>query len=516
MGAYRLLFLLGEGGMGRVYLARSPGGRTVALKTVHAGMSDAPGFRARFAREVRACQAVSGPGTAPVVAADPDAAVPWLATAYVPGPSLAEAVHEHGPLDGPALWRLLGGLAEALTTVHKAGLVHRDLKPSNVLLALDGPRLIDFGIARAADDAGLTGTGLVIGSPGFMSPEQITGKEEVDERSDIFALGVLLAYAGRGRGPFGSGAGPELGYRVVHDEPDLSGLPGTFAEAVRGCLAKDPAQRSSLAELVAQARENITADPDWLPASLTSAVARRAAWVLDLEARQEFGPAPVLFGAQGVPAQVPVAAGGQAGPAGVRPGSAPQGHRPPGQWQQPPGSAKPVGAAWATRGLLGRPLLGFIALLPLLVMAGGRDTIDAQLRNPDPQLTPASPGWDDYQWALDTTWHFSLVGPLLVSAVTLHLLRRRLPSRSPMAVRRWTVASIVHWLLLALTVLVSAGWLRSVLWAVDAEHKSPELVLTLVLALPTLALLVPAALMVIVMACARAFRVRSRIPGSAV
>ncbi|WP_351233525.1 protein kinase [Streptomyces sp. NPDC002133] len=506
MGAYRLLFLLGEGGMGRVYLARSPGGRTVALKTVHAGMSNAPGFRARFAREVRACQAVSGPGTAPVVAADPQAAVPWLATAYVPGPSLAEAVHDHGPLDEPALWRLLCGLAEALTTVHRAGLVHRDLKPSNVLLAVDGPRLIDFGIARAADDAGLTGTGLVIGSPGFMSPEQITGKG-VDERSDIFALGVLLAYAGTGRNPFGSGAGPELGYRVVHDEPDLSRLPEAVAEAIRGCLVKDQDQRPSLAELVAKAREHMPAGADWLPAPLTSAVARQAAWVLDLEARQEFGPPPVPFGVQGVPAPAPAPVHGWAPP--------PQGHRPAVPWQ-PPRPARPVGAAWATRGLLGRPLLGLIALLPLLVMAGGRDTIDAQLRHPDAQLTPASPGWDDYQWALDTTWHFSLVGPLLVSAVTLHVLRRRLASRSPKAVRRWTVASIVHWTLLALTVLVSAGWLRSALWAVDAEHKSPELELTLGLALLPLALLVPAALTVIVMASVRAFRVRSRIPRSVV
>ncbi|MFC5805434.1 serine/threonine-protein kinase [Streptomyces formicae] len=533
MGAYRLLCRLGEGGMGRVYLARSSGGRAVALKTVHAGMSDTPGFRARFAREVRACQAVSGPGTAPVVAADPHAAVPWLATAYVPGPSLSEAVHEYGPLEEPALWRLLGDLGEALTTVHEAGLVHRDLKPSNVLLALDGPRLIDFGIARAADDAALTGTGLVVGSPGFMSPEQITGKE-VDARGDIFALGVLLTYAGTGRGPFGSGSGPELGYRVVHHEPELSRLPEDFAEAIRGCLAKDPAQRSSLAALVAQAREHAPGDGDWLPAPLTSAIARRAAWALDLESRQEFGPPPVPFGMPPTligPPPMPMPGGPSSAPTG--PASAPSGpravfgpHPPVGPlptpagpgpapvpvpWR-PPGPARPVGAAWASRGLLGRPLLGLFALIPLLVAAGGRETIEAQLHHPDAQLTPASPGWESYQWALDTTWHFTLIGPLLVSAVVLSVLRRGLPHRSATAVRGWAVASLVHWLLLAVTVLVSAHWLRSSMWAVDPDRTPPELGVALGVGLLPMVVLVPGALVVLVLAAVRAFRVRSRVP----
>ncbi|AVZ76756.1 hypothetical protein SLUN_35750 [Streptomyces lunaelactis] len=500
MGAFRLLFVLGEGGMGRVYLARSPGGRTVALKRVRAGMAGAAGFRARFAREVRACQSVSGRGTAPVVAAEPHAAVPWLATAYVPGPSLAEAVHEYGPLDGPTLWRLLGGLGEALTAVHRAGLVHRDLKPSNVLLALDGPRLIDFGIARAADDIGLTGTGLVVGSPGFMSPEQVAGKE-VDERSDVFALGVLLAYAATGRNPFGSAAGPELGYRLVHHEPDLTALPEAFAEAIRDCFAKDPAQRPSPAELVARAGAHAAAGPDWLPAPLTAAVARQAAWVLDLESRQEFGPPPTPFGSQPHPGQpVPQS---QLPPAPYQP-AAPQSRRP----------APPLtGIAWATRGPLGRPLLGLVALVPLFVMAAGRDAVDAQLRSPDPDLTPASPGWESYQWALDTTWHFSLIGPLLIAAVTLHVLRRRLAARSTAAVRRWAGTSVAYWLLLSLTVLVSAGWLRSALWAVDGSNKPPALELTLGFGLLPLALLVPVALVVIVLAVVRAFRFRQRIPG---
>ncbi|MBT2392045.1 serine/threonine protein kinase [Streptomyces sp. ISL-1] len=531
MGAFRLLFVLGEGGMGRVYLARSPGGRTVALKTVRAGMAGAAGFRARFAREVRACQSVSGRGTAPVVAAEPQAAVPWLATAYVPGPSLAEAVHEHGPLDVPTLWRLLGGLGEALTDVHRAGLVHRDLKPSNVLLALDGPRLIDFGIARAADDVGLTGTGLVVGSPGFMSPEQVEGKE-VDERSDVFALGVLLAYAATGRNPFGSAAGPELGYRVVHHEPDLTAVPTAFAEAIGDCFAKDPAQRPSLAELVARAGAHAAAGPDWLPAPLTASVARQTAWVLGLESRQEFGPPPTPFGARPTRhGEAPVSygrvpapgGGGQAAAAGRQRGGQhagqpiPQGQWSPVPYQLSPQSHRPAppltGTAWATHGPLGKPLLGLVALMPLLVMAMGRDAVDAQLRRPDPDLTPASPGWESYQWALDTTWHFSLITPLFITAITLHVLRRRLHARSTAAVRRWAGASAAYWLLLSLTVLVSAGWLRSALWAVDGSNKPPALEMTLGFGLLPLALLVPVALAVMVLAVVRAFRVRQRIPG---
>ncbi|MDT0344832.1 serine/threonine-protein kinase [Streptomyces litchfieldiae] len=199
VGGYRLLYRLGAGGMGQVYLARSDGGRFLALKVVHPGLASAPGFRERFAREIRASRAVSGDGTVPVVAADADAATPWLASAYVPGPSLAEAVHEYGPLPEPALWRLLSGLTRALDLVHTSGLVHRDLKPSNVLMSQDGPRLIDFGIARAMDDTGLTGTGLVVGSPGYMSPEQAEGAEATPA-GDIFALGALIAYAATGRG----------------------------------------------------------------------------------------------------------------------------------------------------------------------------------------------------------------------------------------------------------------------------------------------------------------------------
>ncbi|MER7177089.1 serine/threonine-protein kinase [Streptomyces mesophilus] len=291
VGPYRILMRLGEGGMGRVYLGRSPGGRTVAVKLVHAGLASAPGFRERFAREVHASRAVSGAGTAPVVAADPEADVPWLASAYIPGPSLSETVYRYGPLPEPALWRLLSGLAEALEVVHATGLVHRDLKPSNVLLSLDRPVLIDFGIARAADDSALTGTGLVVGSPGYMSPEQAEGKA-VTAAGDLFSLGAVLAFAATGNNPFGGGSGPELLYRIVHHEPDLTGAPDEFASVVRECLSRRPESRPSPSELTARAGARTEAGGDWLPAPVASAIARRGEVLLNLEA-EEITPGPV-------------------------------------------------------------------------------------------------------------------------------------------------------------------------------------------------------------------------------
>ncbi|NGO74631.1 protein kinase [Streptomyces sp. YC504] len=291
VGPYRILMRLGEGGMGRVYLGRSPGGRTVAVKLVHAPLASTPGFRERFAREVHASRAVSGAGTAPVVAADPEADVPWLASAYIPGPSLSETVYRYGPLPEPALWRLLAGLAEALEVVHATGLVHRDLKPSNVLLSLDRPVLIDFGIARAADDAALTGTGLVVGSPGYMSPEQAEG-QMVTAAGDLFALGAVLAFAATGNNPFGGGSGPELLYRIVHHEPDLTGAPEEFASVVRECLSRRPESRPSPSALKARAAARTEPGGDWLPAPVASAIARRGEVLLNLEA-EEIAPGSV-------------------------------------------------------------------------------------------------------------------------------------------------------------------------------------------------------------------------------
>jgi serine/threonine protein kinase len=248
IGEYRLRAQLGAGGMGRVYLGLSPAGRAVAIKVVHPELASDAGFLRRFTQEVAAARAVSGIYTAPVVASGLDQRPPWLATAFVPGPSLEQVVTEHGPLPEQALWPLLGGLVEALQAIHACGVVHRDLKPANVLLATDGPRVIDFGIARAADGTSLTAAGVVFGTPGYMSPEQAEGRGAGPE-SDVFALACVVAYGAAGIGPFGTGTAAAVLYRVVHSEPDLTGVPPRLREVLAACLAKDPAARPTLRAL---------------------------------------------------------------------------------------------------------------------------------------------------------------------------------------------------------------------------------------------------------------------------
>ncbi|MDV7221724.1 protein kinase domain-containing protein [Streptomyces prunicolor] len=249
IGGYALVDRLGSGGMGVVYLARSASGRQVAVKVVHAQYALDEEFRARFRQEIAAARRVSGAFTAPVVDADPDAEVPWMATLYVPGRTLAETVEKEGPLDGQALRMLALGLVEALRDIHQAGVVHRDLKPSNVLLAEDGPRVIDFGISRAADNQALTVTGRLIGTPPFMSPEQFAAPRDVTAASDVFSLGSLLVYAATGNRPF-DGASPYLtGYQVMYEQPRLDGVSEPLRSIAERCLDKNATARPQLAEL---------------------------------------------------------------------------------------------------------------------------------------------------------------------------------------------------------------------------------------------------------------------------
>jgi serine/threonine protein kinase len=266
IGPYRLVGQLGAGGMGRVFLGMSAGGRPVAVKIIRAELAADPEFRTRFRREVTAARRVNGLFTALVVDADVDAVVPWLATAFVPAPSLAETVTESGPLSPRAVLSLAAGLAEGLVAIHSVGVVHGDLKPSNVLLAEDGPRVIDFGISQAAGAAPVTPTGLVVGSPGFMSPEQALGRT-VGPLSDVFSLGAVLAFAATGERPFGSGSPVELLDRVVHGSPRLDAVPAEVRSLCRRCLARDPEQRPTAASLLAEMGD-VHFATGWLPESI--------------------------------------------------------------------------------------------------------------------------------------------------------------------------------------------------------------------------------------------------------
>jgi len=309
VGRYWLLGRLGVGGMGEVFLGRSPGGRLVAVKVVRSELAGQADFRRRFAREVAAARTVSGMFTAPVVDADPDAPVPWLATAYVPGLSLASTVTRHGPLPARSVLALAAGLAEGLGAIHAAGIVHRDLKPSNVLLAEDGPRIIDFGISQAAEASRLTGSGPVLGSPGFMSPEQARG-QRVGSPSDVFSLGALLTFAATGQGPFGAAPSATLLYRVVFASPDTTGLPAELRPLVERCLAKDPHQRPSTEQILTELNTDPPA-PGWLPEPITEAFPSHP--------RTEPGPvvptaADVLSGPPTTPSTAAPRAGAAPGP----------------------------------------------------------------------------------------------------------------------------------------------------------------------------------------------------------
>jgi hypothetical protein len=265
-GAYRLIAELGRGGMGRVLLGAAPDGRLVAVKQIRAALTEEDGFVTRFRREVAASRKVSGAYTAAVVDADVDGAQPWLASVFVPGPSLQDAVDTTGVLPADHALRLAAGLAAAVGEIHRAGLVHRDLKPSNVLLAADGVRVIDFGIARAVDGdvTSLTRSGWLIGSPGFMSPEQAEG-HELTGASDVFSLGSVLVMACTGQSPFAGPSTPRTLYNVVHAEPDLTALPPEVRRIAELCLAKEPADRPSPADLLTAIGQVTPSAVPWPP-----------------------------------------------------------------------------------------------------------------------------------------------------------------------------------------------------------------------------------------------------------
>lgn len=251
VGPYRLRARLGAGAMGRVFLGETRDKRRAAVKLLRAEFAASPEFRRRFSREAEAARRVNGARTVPVLDADPEAERPWLATAYVPGPTLQEYVGAVGVLRPRTVAALGAGLAEGLAAIHAGGLVHRDLKPGNVIVADHGPVIIDFGISRAVDASTLTATGTVLGTYGYMAPEQITA-DTATAAGDVFALGCVLAFAAVGKGPFDASTVPAVVHRVVGEAPELGGLAGELRALVEACLAKDPAARPGVNELIAR------------------------------------------------------------------------------------------------------------------------------------------------------------------------------------------------------------------------------------------------------------------------
>ncbi|MFF2405450.1 MDR family MFS transporter [Streptomyces sp. NPDC058092] len=380
IGPYRLIARLGAGGMGLVYLGRSEAGRTVAVKVVQAEHAQHPEFRKRFAREVAAARRVGGTWTAAVLDADTEAPVPWVATQYIPGPDLTTVVaKDFGPLPEHSVRTLANRLAVALQSVHAAGLIHRDLKPSNVLVTVDGPRVIDFGIARAMDslagDSLHTRTGMLIGSPGFMSPEQVRGLE-LTAASDVFCLGAVLVYAATGRLLFGAtetGLNAHL-FRIAEEEADLTGVPESLVDLVRECLHKDPAQRPTPADVAA--RTATDQDGEWLPGSMLAQLGRHAAKLLDFTPETRVAQSDPRIPAQAQhppqpqplpppPAYTPTTPDHRPAPPGFAPSAGPV----PGGLPMPPapaGAQVPHPRRWWG--------LGVAALAQLLVLIGSTTT----------------------------------------------------------------------------------------------------------------------------------------------
>lgn len=306
VGPYRLLGRLGRGGMGAVYLGRSRGGREVAVKVVSPELSADDQFRRRFEREVAAARRVGGFYTAAVVDADTGADRPWMATSYIPGPTLQAAVDAQGPLTVEAVRAIGAGLAEGLATIHGAGLVHRDLKPANIVVAADGPRVIDFGITRALDSASVTTSRAFLGTPAYMPPEQALG-DEVTTAGDVFSLGGVLAFAATGHSPFGNGRMEAMVYRLVHAEPNLAAVPPELRDLVAACLAKDPAARPGVDEVLEGLADGDASGRPWLTAPVAEMIAERNG-IVTADAVPSVPSVPSAGQATSVPLVEPVAA----------------------------------------------------------------------------------------------------------------------------------------------------------------------------------------------------------------
>ncbi|MEG3629319.1 bifunctional serine/threonine-protein kinase/ABC transporter substrate-binding protein [Streptomyces poriticola] len=386
VGPHRLLCRLGAGGMGVVYLGRTSGGALAAVKVVRAAHAGDAAFRARFRREVRAADRVRSPWVAPLLGAGTEERTPWLATAYVPGPSVAEAVESCGPLPRASAAVLGVRLAEALDAVHAAGLVHRDVKPGNVLLALDGPRLIDFGIAREPADTALTGTGTVVGSPGFLSPEQARGTgAEIGPPSDVFSLGCLLAFAVTGNRPFGDGSPAAVLVRTAYEEPDLTGVPASLVELLRACLDKDPEGRPDAAE-VGAALDGTPRTADWVPEAVVRLIAQRSAAALAIPAAQ-----PTELDAAGSGPRAP-ASGGTAPE--VSGGTAPEvsgtGSRVPGPGPEDGAVTLTAAGSGPLPGPSRRHLLRWASAAAALAAAGGGTAWWVRERRNPPATSPGA------------------------------------------------------------------------------------------------------------------------------
>lgn len=379
VAGYRLVARLGSGGMGSVYLSFTPGGQPVAVKVVRGEFAEDQAFRRRFEHEVRAARQVQGVYTVPVLDSNTEGAAPWLATAFVAGLSLHEVITQHGPLPAQTVLLLVGGVAEALQSIHATGIVHRDLKPGNVLLSADGPKVIDFGIARAADVTALTGTDVRVGTPAFMAPEQITGAS-LTPAADVFALGIVTHYAATGGHPFGEGAAHAMMYRMVQEPPELAAAPEALRGLIGACLAKDPAGRPTPAQIIEGCRalapgQTLQRGESWLPPSVAAAVAvRRNASLPAPQAPLGAGPAPATpppATPPGQPATPPPPSGPPATPPlGTPPGTPPLVTNELGAVGGPTGAQGQAGRQGAARGRRTVVLLAATALVAALAGAG--------------------------------------------------------------------------------------------------------------------------------------------------